>query len=376
MRICVITPRLVVSGVSLAQQRFARALADAGHEVDLVIGRSEPDLPAPHLPGVEIIDLQRPNVRAMFWPICSYLRNRQPEVVFSAEDHLNAIVLLAAIVTGSKAKISGSSRVTPFDTYSRRPFSKKWALKQIIRAVGWRADALTCVSADMVDQYRAVFPRAPHTAVYNIIDDAANRARMHEAVDDDWFTEKDYPVIIAAGMLEPWKGFPDLIRASKLLKDRGREVRLVIFGEGSMRTELEELTKELGLKDFVRLPGRTDNPLKYFARADVFVLSSHVEGLPNVLVEAMMCGCTPVSTDCPTGPREVLQDGAFGYLGPPRDPVALADNIEKALANPIPPDKLALAIRPFQDKEVLRRHFEILGIFAKEANREEAAVEA
>ena len=346
MKICVITPRFTISGVSLAQQRFARALAASGHDVDLIIGQIDADLTKPDLLGVHVIALQRPNVRGMFFPFCRYLRRTKPDVVFSAEDHLNATVLLAAILTRSKAKISGSSRVTPFDTYSRTWFTKRWVLKQIVRAVSWRANALTCVSKDMIDQYRRVFRSTPHVDVYNIVDDETSRARMRDSVEDDWFNRKERPLVVAAGMLAPWKGFADLIRSIRILADRGRIVRLVILGEGPLREDLEALVDELDLKDLVRLPGRTDNPLKYFARSDVFALSSHVEGLPNVLVEAMMCGCTPVATDCPTGPREVLQGGRFGYLVAMGDPEALADGIERALANPISPECLAAAVKP------------------------------
>ena len=168
-------------------------------------------------------------------------------------------------------------------------------------------------------------------------------------------------MLVAAGRLAPWKGFADLIRAMKLVPAQ-RRARLMILGDGPLRGELQALISELGLDDTVRLLGYVENPLKYFARADVFVLSSHVEGLPNVLVEAMMCGCTPVSTDCPTGPREVLQDGKFGYLVPMRDPVAMAAGIEKALDRPIPKQRLAEAVRPFEEGSVLKRHFEVLGL--------------
>ena len=362
MKVCVITPRYAISGVPLAQWRFARALAANGHKVDLIIGRVDADLDVPASPGVNLIALQRPRVRSMFLPFWRYLRREKPDVVFSAEDHLNALVLLAAILARSKARISGSCRVTPFDTYAGRPFSKRWLLKQIVRLVSWRADALTCVSRDMVDQYRRVFIAPTHTHVYNIVDDAASRARLAEPVEDPWFADKACPVIVAAGTLAPWKGFADLIRAMKLLVDRGRKVRLVIFGEGPLRGELEALIDKLDLGERVRLPGFTDNVLKYFAHADAFVLSSHVEGLPNVLVEAMMAGCTPVSTDCPTGPREVLDGGRFGYLVAMKDCAALADGIEAALDRPIAQEELSKAVKPFEEKSVIRRHFELLGL--------------
>ena len=362
LHIAVVTPRYMLSGVALAQARFAAALADAGHRVDFIIGRTEPGLSVPDAKGVSVTVLGRPKARDMFWPIVRYLRKERPDVVFSAEDHLNTLVLSAAAISGSRAKISGSSRVTPFDTYSNKLFSKRWLLKQAARAVAWRADALTCVSRDMVGQYRQIFPNGKHDWVYNIVDEPIGRARAAEPLDDPWFTDRSVPMIVAAGSLAPWKGFSDLIHAIDILVRDHRKFRVAILGEGPLRGELEALVTELRLNDVVKLPGAVTNPLKYFARSDVFVLSSHVEGLPNVLVEAMMCGCTPVSTDCPTGPDEVLQGGRFGYLCRMKDPVDLARGIAYALDAPIRPDLLAEALRPFERGAVISRHFELLGL--------------
>lgn len=362
MRICVISPRFAISGVPLAQLRFARALAANGHQVDLIIGRVDRGLSVPNSPGVNFISLQRKNVRDMFWPVCRYMRSTAPDVIFSAEDHLNALVLLIAILTASRAKISGSCRVRPFDTFSNKPFTKRWMLKQIMKAVSWRADALTCVSRDMVDQYRQVFKNPPHVCVYNIIQDAASLDRMEEELDEPWLTRKTLPVLVAAGTLAPWKGFGDLIEAVAFLKRERRDVRLIILGEGPLRSELEAKIRELGVNDRIKLPGFTHNTLKFFRRADAFVLSSHVEGLPNVLVEAMMCGCTPVATNCPTGPREVLCNGRFGYLVPVGEPEGIARGIQLALDAPIPLETLREGVEPFEESQVLRRHFEVLGL--------------
>jgi glycosyltransferase involved in cell wall biosynthesis len=361
MKICIVTPLYAIAGVPLAQLRFARVLANRGHEVDLVIGRIDPQHALPEVAGVNILLLDRPQVRGMFFPLLRYLTVTKPVVVFSAEDHLNAIVLLAAIIGCSKAKISCSSRVTPFDTYSTMPFTKRWLLKQLVRAVMWRANALTCVSKDMVEQYRKVFSSPPHRCVYNIVDDQHSRLRMLEPVVHEWFNNCNNPILVAAGRLAHWKGFADLISAMKLVS-KVRQARLMILGDGPLRSELERLIIELDLSNVVSLLGYVENPLKYFVRADVFVLSSHVEGLPNVLVEAMMCGCTPVSTDCPTGPREVLQNGKYGYLVKMRDPVSLAAGIVQAIDCPISKEMLNEAVRPFEEGAVLRRHFEVLGL--------------
>jgi glycosyltransferase involved in cell wall biosynthesis len=361
MKICVLSPIFALAGVPLAQLRFARALASAGHDVDLVFGHVGKGYVLPAVVGLNVIVLDRPNVRSMFGWIFQYLRRTKPEVVFSAEDHLNVIVLLATIASRSKALISGSSRVTPFDTYSNIPFSKRWILKQLSRAVMWRADALTCVSEDMVVQYRQIFRNPPHVRAYNIVKDNQSLVRMGEAVEEPWFEQEVAPILIAAGRLAPWKGFGDLIRAMRLVTER-RAARLLILGDGPLRQELQALITSLDLQENVRLVGYVQNPLKYFARAKVFVLSSHVEGLPNVLVEAMMCGCTPVATDCPTGPREVLQEGKYGYLTPVADSARLAERILEALDKPISHELLQEAVRPFEERNVLRHHFEILGL--------------
>lgn len=362
MKIAVALARYSVSGVPLAQMRLARALAAAGHDVDLLVGYKGEQQVLPEVPGVKTILLGRAKVRQTLLPLVRYLRAQRPDIVFTAEDHLNALVLAAATLSRSKAKITASSRVTPFDTYSNRPFTKRWLLKQVMRLFEARADVLTCVSEDMVLQYRQVFPRARHVSVYNIVADSLAAARMREPLQDPWVTERTVPLIVAAGSLVPWKGFDDLIRAAGLLRRRGRRFRLAILGEGPLRADLEALVAEEELGEQVRLIGHVDNPLKYFARADVFALSSHVEGLPNVLVEAMMCGCTPVSVDCPTGPREVLQDGRLGYLVPVHDTAALADGLERALDHPMPKDLLAQGVEPFSEAVVLERHFALLGV--------------
>jgi glycosyltransferase involved in cell wall biosynthesis len=364
MKITVITPRFTLTGVPLAQIRFARALARRGHQVKLIVGFIDPAFKFPEITDIGIDVWQLPKVRSMLWPIMRFLRSEKPDVVFSAEDHLNTIVLIAALLSGSKVNISGSSRVSPFGTYSNVTFSKRWLLKHLAQLVMRRADALTCVSQDMVAQYRKVFASPPHVCVYNVVDDADSRNRMREPLDHPWLRDKSMPVLVAAGRLASLKGFTDLIEAVNLLKGH-RQFRLMILGDGPLRAELQNLIESRGLVDTVELLGYVENPLKYFARADVFVSSSLVEGMPNVLVEAMMCGCTPVSTDCPTGPRELLQEGKYGYLVPMRDPQAMAAAIERALDHPIPKALLDEAVVPFEENRVIDRHFEVLGFCEK-----------
>jgi glycosyltransferase involved in cell wall biosynthesis len=363
MKICVITPRFDNAGVSLAQIRLARAFVDCGHEVDVIFGYVDPDQVIPQVVGAKMFFWNHSRTIGMFISVLKYLKSADPAIVFSAEDHLNTIVLLAAILSGSSAKISGSARVSPisFKTFTGRILSKKWLLKILVRSLMWRANALTCVSKDMVKQYHSIFQNSKHIDVYNIIDDRTSRLRMLEPADHEWFKNKNVPVVVAAGTLSKRKGFDTLLLAFKKVVQK-REVRLLILGEGYLRPELERMIDVLDLNSSVCLQGFVVNPLSYFTYCDVFVLASLAEGLPNVLVEAMMCGCTPVSTDCPTGPSEVLKLGRYGYLVPMSDPDAMAIGIERALDRPISKELLAEAIRPFEERAVLERHFQILGL--------------
>jgi glycosyltransferase involved in cell wall biosynthesis len=364
MKIWVMAARYALSGVPLAQVRFAQELTALGYQVELILGLINPGYELPVIPGVNVRVMGESRVIRMLLPLTAFFKISKPDAVFSAGDHLNAVVLMAAIISQSKAKISCSSRVTPYDTYSNTWFSKRWILKQVMRVLMPRADALTCVSKDMVDQYNVVFNAPRHVCVYNIIDATLSKSQMSEALDDDdWISKNDAPLLIAAGMLEPWKGFSDLIQAMALLLEK-KPAKLLILGDGPLRTSLQSLIEQLDIGHSVRLAGYVHNPLKYFRNADVFVLSSLVEGMPNVLVEAMMCGCTPVSTNCPTGPSELLQDGKYGYLVPIGDPVAMAEGICRALATPIPEDLLKEAVKPFAAKEVISRHFALLGLDA------------
>lgn len=358
MNIAIITPVYGLAGVPLAQIRFARALAARGYKVDLIVGSIQPGLSFYPPKEIATYILNKQKVRSMLLPLLLYFQKAKPDIVFSAEDHLTAIVLLALLLSRCSAKISGSSRILPSDrlAYSSRLFSKGWFLKQAMKILMKRATVLSCVSADMVDHYRKVFPAGRHQCIYNIIKDSNALERASEPVDHPWFKNASVPVVVSAGTFTKRKGFGDLLEAFALSKAK-RNSRLIMLGDGYLRPELVDLTKRLGLTEYVSMPGNVDNALAYFSRAQVFVLSSYAEGLPNVLVEAMMCGCTPVSTDCPTGPREVLQDGKYGYLVPMKAPCRMADAIVSALDNPVCKELLDEAVSPFEEERVIRKHF-------------------
>ncbi len=144
--------------------------------------------------------------------------------------------------------------------------------------------------------------------------------------------------VLTAGRLVPQKNHALLLEAFARLLD-SVEARLVILGEGPLRAALERRAAELGIAHAVSLPGFLLHPWPVYAAADLFVLSSDFEGFGNVLVEALACGLPVVSTDCPSGPREILDDGAFGTLVPCGDAAALAEAMRRALTEGHDPEK-------------------------------------
>ena len=164
--------------------------------------------------------------------------------------------------------------------------------------------------------------------------------RAEEAPDHAWFADGGPPIVLGVGRLARQKDFPTLIEAFRRVLAE-RPCRLLVLGEGPMRQELESRVRALGLEAHVSLPGWVENPWAFMARAVLFVLSSRHEGFGNVLVEVLACGCPAVSTDCPAGPAEILEDPAL--LAPVGNPEALAQVILRALARPA--DRPALRAR-------------------------------
>jgi glycosyltransferase involved in cell wall biosynthesis len=180
--------------------------------------------------------------------------------------------------------------------------------------------------------------------LYNPLVDEATKTRAGQPVDHPWFNG-EHPVVVSAGRLYPQKGFPVMLEAFAAVHRRLPQARLVILGEGPERAALEAKTEQLGLKDVVSFPGFKKNPQAYFARAQVFAMSSFNEGLCNVIVEAMATGTPAVSTDCPHGPSEIISHGSDGYLVPVGDHHKLAQHLIELLESPADARRMGEAAR-------------------------------
>jgi len=159
---------------------------------------------------------------------------------------------------------------------------------------------------------------------------------MEEPVSHRWLEERDRPVILAAGRLTAAKDYPTLLRAMAHLLDQ-RPARLIILGQGEEEAGLRQLIHDLAIAEHVDLVGFQKNPFSWMLRCDLYVMSSAWEGLPGSLIEALACGAKVVSTDCPTGPTEILENGKWGRLVPVGNSVALAAAMAETLDEEKPP---------------------------------------
>jgi GalNAc-alpha-(1->4)-GalNAc-alpha-(1->3)-diNAcBac-PP-undecaprenol alpha-1,4-N-acetyl-D-galactosaminyltransferase len=165
--------------------------------------------------------------------------------------------------------------------------------------------------------------------------------------------------LIAVGRFDRRKGFDLLLRAFHQLQAKYPEWQLTILGEGSLRAELEELRSQLQLTDRVHLPGAVTNVREYLAQADLFVMSSRVEGFPMALCEAMACGLPVLATDCLSGPRDIIEDGVNGLLVATEDVDALVAGLDSLMSDPALRQQLAQNAPKILDRFGLDRVMEM-----------------
>jgi len=325
-------PNLGGGGAERVLTNLANAFVERGVAVDFVLGKAEGPNLAKLDSKVQVVDLGTNNVYGWLTPMVRYLKERQPSAVLSALHHANLVALWASMLSSTKARvIVGVHGMMSQDIENS---NKKLAkvIPFLVKTFYPRADKIVCVSNGVAEELVRKYhlPRSKIQVIYNPVVTEEMFEMAEEPIDHPWFQLGQPPVILGVGRLTPAKDFGTLIKAFSLLR-RKVEAKLVILGEGPERGKLEHLVEELGLKDDVSMPGFVENPYKYMRKSAVFVLSSRWEGLPTVLVEALALGIPVVSTDCPSGPAEILENGKWGRLVPVDDPKTLTDAILEAM---------------------------------------------
>ena len=251
----------------------------------------------------------------------------------SALSRANLIAIWARGLVGTPARLVVSEQNTLSEWAGQNRFHLAKRVTPLLARLSYRwATRVGAVSRGVADDLVDVC-RIPGENIEVIYNPAATPAVLDKArqpLEHPWFAPDQPPVLVAAGRLSPEKDYENLLHAVALVRKK-KAVRLIILGEGDERASLQELVHGLDLQDDVLLPGFAENPYQYISRAAVFVLSSRFEGLPTVLIEALCCGVPIVATDCPSGPREILDGGRYGLLVPVGESDQLAEAIERTL---------------------------------------------
>ncbi len=320
-------------GVERQTLTLARELLTSGLAVSLVVHRIQGELVSQIPRGLRVVELNGRRTLHDIPLLARFLRREQPDVLLTNVDHNNIAGLLAKVLSGRRTKViicqhnalAGEFAVHERWTYRLMPLAYR-LLSPFVAAAAGVSDG---ISAELVRA--AGIPRRKVVTIYNAVVGQDFQARAAQEPTHPWLCDGSKPVLVTAGRLVWQKDHETLLRAMALHRQSGGTGKLLVLGTGPLQASLAEQVRALHLDDAVDFVGFQANPLPWFRRADAFVLSARSEGFGNVLVEAMGCGTPVISTDCDYGPREILADGRFGMLVPPRDPQALADVISSAL---------------------------------------------
>ena len=372
-------------------------LVAQGHRVDLVMARYSGHYlnQIPH--AIKVVDLKvrsawgswrmihRLGVDAWFWTkmvlgknphyvlgalpcLVDYLKKERPDALISSMDYPNAVAVMARKL----AKVKSSVVLTVHSTLSEEiARSKKPRIKaqvEVDRRFYPQADSVVTVSQGVADDLARTLnlPIESFTTIYNPVVNERLFQQAAEPLSHPWFSGDGPPVLLTVGGIKPAKDHATLLKAFALVREK-RPVRLLILGEGKLRENLIRQAEELGISADLEMPGFLDNPFQYMARASLFVLSSVFEGLPTVLIEALACGCPVVSTDCPSGPREILDNGRYGTLVPMADEKSLAAAILQALDARVNKDQLIARGKEFSLDRATGRYLNLIRGFDDEA---------
>jgi glycosyltransferase involved in cell wall biosynthesis len=352
-----------------------RRLVDSGTRVDVLVAGAEGWLRGALDSRAHVEDLSRcwmgtgwfrlPHLLRVYLSVplvAGYLRRVRPDVLFATSIPPNLASLagraLARTSTVVVVRQSNVLRLADADRYAvvrRRP--RDWLLPMLYR----RADRVIAVSAGVADNLCAL--RAGHADRITIVPNGVALGEIDtkaaQPVDHPWLQTQGEPVLLAVGRLVVKKDYPTLLKAFAIIR-RICPVRLIILGDGPERSRLEALARRLEVERYVSMPGFRANPFAYFARAGAYVLSSISEGMPSSLIEALACGCPVVSTDCPSGPSEILENGRYGRLVAVGRPEALAEALLWTLRQPRSDDRLRARARELSLEACVERYLEIL----------------
>ncbi len=364
MKIALFPPSLEVGGVQRVTLSLARGFMAQHIDTELVLIKKEGAFLDHVPPELPIVNLNAKRALTSVLPLAAYLRKSQPDVLLTVSEPVNLAAIWAKMLTRNSHTKIAVMVVNTLSVYqANSTIRREKFYSTLTRWFYPRADYVVAL-AEGIKQDLAQFIHLPLEHITTIpspvlTPDFYDRAQ--QPIDHEWFAQgkNDVPTLLGVARFVPAKDLSTLIRAFAIVREN-RPARLLIIGDGEERPKLEALVSELGLSDDVSMPGYLNN-LPYMKATDVFVLSSIFEGLPTVLIEALACSPAIVSTDCPSGPQEILDGGIYGKIVPMRDPQAMADAILHQLDHPQDVHLLRKRAEHYSMEAIINRYLTLFG---------------
>jgi len=351
-RICMSFGCLSSGGIGIVMLNLASAFIEYGAEVDFLFTQTNHSGRERKIPAeVNIYNLSS-RTRHALPKVIFYLKKRKPELIITARNNVSILMLLARRFA---CRDSSSRIICTFHTSRTHALQHGGWQSRLYDLIAMKlyrwADELVAVSCGVAREIESslAVSRGTVKVIYNPIWTENMLQEALSSTGEDWLEHRKFPVLISAGRLTAEKNFMLLLQAFKEINETTPS-RLIILGEGEQREQLQNFVFQHDLSDCVKMPGHVANPLAYFSRANLFVLTSAWEGFGNVLVEAMACGLPIVSTDCPYGPSEILANGQYGELVPVGDQDGLVAAIKRVLKNPPDSQRQKIAAERFSIK--------------------------
>jgi glycosyltransferase involved in cell wall biosynthesis len=366
--LAIVLPSLQGGGAERVSLSLAEEFIERGFQASFVLMRKDGELLRSVPGGVRIVDLSVQRLREVPSAFSKYLQRERPDAVIANIWPLTSMCVLGRLLARSTTRLVLADHSTLSFAYEDKGSLHFAAMKSSIALTYRLADARVCVSSGAADDLAALsgIPRRRFEVVYNAISTPSELGE-EKAADAHWGPRSLR--IISVGSFRAAKNHALLIRAFARLS-RDFDARLMLLGKGNLRGELEALARSEGVADRVLMPGFFPDPGPFYKSADLFVLSSNYEGLPTVLVEALSHGLPVVSTDCPSGPAEILENGRYGRLVPVGDEEHLAHAMAEALTAKHDREALKRRAADFSPKAAADKYLRLL--FPREYSASEA----
>ncbi len=349
---------------------LARGLSEQGCPVDFLTRSGK----APYLDKlpsrVRLILVKERSSRNLTEFLAHHVAEARPDVLLSGK-RSDEEVLAAVRMAKTDTRVFFRVGTTFSARYENRWKLTSWWQLRRLRRLFPQADGVLAVSRGVAQDVMRLF-RVPSEKIHVVPNPVVTPEMLSNPpsvpAHPFYMSPRQVPIVVGMGGLRKAKDFPTLLQAFAIMVHT-RPARLVILGQGHLKKKLEALSRSLNIAPWTDFPGFVENPYGYLAHADLFVLSSLWEGSPNVLTEALAMGTPVVSTDCPSGPREILQDGRYGRLVPVRDPHAMAQAMLEVLENRPDPSFLKEAVTNYTLAASTREHLRAFGFLSTETNR-------